>query len=328
MITRSLLLLIVSVSALGAERPAAPASAPLFGGATRATHTFKRSGALEIKADVHRLDDREVRPVVVWIHGGALINGGRERINKHLQQVIRDGAIVVSIDYRLAPETKLPAIVEDVEDAFKWIRTRGPELFQADPKRIGVWGESAGGYLTLTTGFRVQPAPQVLVSVYGYGDLIGDWYSTPSPHPAHHRSKMTETEARAQVAGPPIANSRDRQGNGGAFYQYCRQRGIWPAEVSGGWDPRRDAAKFHAYMPVKHVTPAFPPTILLHGTADTDVPFEQSVMMAAEFRKHGVPHRFIELANGEHGFGGADPVKVEQAFQEAIGFVKKHLGLR
>src|SRR4029450_5899109 len=126
---------------------------------------------------------------------------------------------------------QLPEIIGDVEDAFKWLRAKGPELFQADPERIAVIGGSAGGYLTLTTGFRVKPRPVVLVSLWGYGDLIGDWYSTPSPHPRHNRNKLTEDEARAQVSGPPIADSRERKGDGGAFYNFCRQRGIWPKEV-------------------------------------------------------------------------------------------------
>src|SRR5690606_33255179 len=91
------------------------------GGATpprpvmKTTYTYKRVGDLEIKADVHRFDDQEIRPVIVWIHGGALIMGGRERINRQLQHLAGVGAIIVSIDYRLAPETKLPAIVSDVE---------------------------------------------------------------------------------------------------------------------------------------------------------------------------------------------------------------------
>ena len=294
----------------------------------RSSHVFKRVGDLEIKADVHRLDDRKVRPVVVWIHGGGLINGSRERINPHLQQLIKEGVIVVAIDYRLAPETKLPAIIEDVEDAFKWVRSRGPELFDADANHLGAWGESAGGYLALMAGFRVQPAPQVLVSAYGYSDIIGEWYSTPSPHSRHQTSKLSEAEARAQVSGPPIARSRDRKGNGSAFYLFCRQHGIWPTEVSPGWDPVRDTAKFTPFMPVKNVTAKYPPTFLLHGTADTDVPYEQSVIMAAEFKKHGVPHEFATLPNGEHGFGGADPAGVERAFQDAITFVKRHLGVR
>ena len=40
-------------------------------------------------------------------------------------------------------------------------------------------------------------------------------------------------------------------------------------------------------MPVKHVTPDYPPTMLIHGTEDTDVPYEQSVMMAEQFKVHG-----------------------------------------
>lgn len=293
----------------------------------RATYTYKKVGDLEIKADVHRLDDRESRPVVVWIHGGALMGGGRERFSSYVHRLIDDGAIVVTIDYRLAPETKLPAIIEDLEDAFRWLHSRGPELFQADVKRIGVWGHSAGGYLTLTAGFRVKPTPQVLVSAYGYGDLIGAWYSTPSRHPGHRRIKMSETEARAQVAGAPIANNRDRKGNGSAFYELCRQQGLWPKAVSG-WDPHAEAEKFHPFMAVKNVTPRYPPTFLMHGTRDTDVPYEQSVMMAAEFKKHRVPHQFVTLQNGEHDFSGADPALVEQAYLSALAFMKKHLGLR
>jgi len=103
------------------------------------TYTYKRVGDLEIKANVYRADDDMVRPVVVWIHGGALIMGGREGVNGRIKKMFLDaGYAIVSIDYRLAPETKLPAIIEDIEDAFKWIREKGPELFNIDSGRIAV----------------------------------------------------------------------------------------------------------------------------------------------------------------------------------------------
>jgi len=289
------------------------------------TYTYKRVGDLEIKADVYREDDEKIRPVIVWIHGGALIMGGREGINRRVKKMFLDaGYAIVSIDYRLAPETKLPAIIEDVEDAFKWIREKGSELFHIDSRRIAVLGGSAGGYLTLTTGYRVKPRPSVLVAFWGYGDLIGEWYSTPSPHPRHQRPKMTEVEVRKQVSGPPIANSRDRKGNGGAFYQFCRQRGIWPIEVSG-WDPHKEAKKYEPYMPVKNVTKEYPPTLLIHGTADTDVPCEQSIMMADEFKEHGIDHEFIMIAGGEHGLAGGDPGKIDLAYERAFQFVHEHM---
>lgn len=289
------------------------------------TYTYKRVGNLEIKADVHRPDDDVLRPVVVWIHGGALINGHRGGINGRVKdRMLESGYVLVSIDYRLAPETRLPFIVQDVQDACRWIRSEGRTLFRADTRRLAVMGGSAGGCLTLTAGYRVIPRPAVLVSFWGYGDLIGDWYSEPSPHPRHNRIRVTEDSARAQVTGPPISDARDRNGNGSLFYVYCRQRGIWPFEVTG-WNPKTQPQKFYPWMAVRNVTPDYPPTMLIHGTDDTDVPWEQSAMMAEQFRKHGVEHRLISIQNGEHGLGGGDPAKIDEAYASAFEFVDRHM---
>ena len=289
------------------------------------TFTYKTAHGLQIKADVHRADDDLTRPVVVWIHGGALINGHRASMSKRVKTMMLEaGYAIVSIDYRLAPETKLPGIIEDLEDAFIWVHEKGPKLFNVDTSKIAVMGGSAGGYLTLTSGFRAKPRPAALVAFWGYGDLIGDWYSKPSPHPRHHRIKPTKKEAFKQVSGPPISDSRDRKGNAGMFYVYCRQHGIWPKEVSG-WSPHKEAEKFVPYMPVRNVTKAFPPTMLIHGTKDTDVPHQQSVMMAEEFKKHGVVHELVSIPNGEHGLGGGDPILIDKAYRSALAFVNRHI---
>jgi len=132
------------------------------------THTYKKADALEIKADVHRANDDVTRPVMVWIHGGALINGHHAGISSRVKEMMLGaGYVIVSIDYRLAPETKLPAIIEDLEDAFEWVREEGQKLFNADTSKIAVMGGSVGGCLTLTSGYRVRPRPAVLVS---FGD--------------------------------------------------------------------------------------------------------------------------------------------------------------
>ena len=292
------------------------------------THTFKRVGDLEIKADVYQPEQAKgggKLPVVVWIHGGALINGHRESVPKWLLDAsLKQGWIVVSIDYRLAPETQLPEIVADLEDAFRWVREKGPELFHADPVRVAAIGGSAGGYMTLTSGFRANPRPVALVSLWGYGDLVGPWYSEPSPHPRHQTSKLSRDEANKQVSGPPISDSRDRKGDGGAFYQYCRQTGTWPKAVSG-WDPHTEPEKFYPFMALKNVSAEYPPTLLIHGDQDTDVPYEQSTLMAAELKKHGVEHGLITLAGAEHGLAGGDKAEIDAAYAAAIAFLKKHL---
>jgi acetyl esterase/lipase len=292
---------------------------------TKKTFTYKQVGPLRIQADVYRENDDKVRPVVVWLHGGALINGNREGISGQLKDaMLKAGYIFVSLDYRLAPETQLPEIIADLEDGMKWVHDRGPELFHAKADRIAVSGGSAGGYLTLTAGFRAKHRPVALVAFWGYGDLVGPWYSEPSPHPRHNVTKFTRENAYEQVQGPAIADAHDRKGDGGVFYNYCRQTGSWPKAVSG-WDPHREPEKFYPYMAVKNVTKDYPPTLLIHGEQDTDVPYEQSVMMAKELKAHGIEHRLIGLPNGEHGLGGADKQQIEQAYQDAFKFLRDHL---
>jgi len=293
------------------------------------TFTYKCVGDLDIKADVNRArGDGRATPVVVWIHGGGLMGGTRQRESVDertlIDLLLADGITVVSIDYRLAPETKLPAIVEDVEDALRWVRERGPELFGADPDRIGVVGTSAGGFLTMTAGFRVKPRPRALVSFWGYPEIIGPWYSSPSTQARHNAIKVSEEEARRDVSGPPVANAAERAGRHSAFYQFCRQRGLWPREVSS-WDPHTEAEKFSPYMALKNVTPDYPPILLIHGEADTDVPFEESAMMAAELARHGIEHRLIAVPGAEHGLKGSDPALIASIERDAAAFLRTHL---
>jgi len=291
--------------------------------ANMATYTYKKVGDLDIKADVLRNADRGVanRPVLMWIHGGALMMGGRASKPPFAQAMLDASCLVVSIDYRLAPETQLPGIIEDVQDAYRWIREQGPRLFGADPGRIAIAGGSAGGYLALAMGFSVRPRPVALVSLWGYGDLVGPWYSEPSTNPRHMSIKTTREEAFRQVSGPPISNEADRKGSGAMFYQFCRQQGLWPMAVSG-WDPHREPERFYAFMPVKNVTPDYPPTLLVHGESDTDVPHEQSAMMAAELKRNGVEHEFISVPGGEHGLAGADPRAIEAIYRRAFEFLR------
>ena len=289
------------------------------------TFTYKRVNGLPIKLDVHRADDARRRPVVVWIHGGALIMGSRSGVDSRVKKGVLDaGCALVSIDYRLAPETKLPAIIEDLQDALAWVHAEGPDRFNGDTTKVVVMGGSAGGYLTLTAGFRAKPRPAALVSFWGYGDLVGAWYSQPSPHRRHH-TDSSFAAALKQVEGPPVSAAEDRNGDGGLFYRYCRQHGIWPQQVST-WDPHKMPEKFYPYMPLKNLTADYPPTLLIHGTADTDVPYQQSVLMAEGLRKQQVEHQLISIAGGEHGLGGGDPDRVDAAYMAAMTFVQRYLG--
>jgi acetyl esterase/lipase len=291
----------------------------------KTTATFKTVDRCAIQADVYTLAGSRPRPVIVWIHGGALILGDRTWINPaQLQRYLDAGFAVVSIDYRLAPETKLPAIADDLVDAVRWVREEAPHQFPIDPTRLAVIGHSAGGYLTLLAGCRVTPSPQALVAFYGYGDIAGEWYTAPSPFYCK-QPMVSGAEAYAAVGTTTIAGSPPGGSNRGRFYLYCRQRGLWPREVTGH-DPTTEPGVLAPYCPLHNVTAAYPTTLLLHGDDDTDVPYEQSVLMAAALARAGVEHQLLTIPGGEHGFDGRldDPV-VAAAFAQVLTFLERHV---
>jgi acetyl esterase/lipase len=288
----------------------------------RQTYVYKTVGDCKIHADVFRPADQQPRPVILWLHGGAFIWGSRARIREEqLARYIQEGFVVVAIDYRLAPETKLPAILDDLKDAYEWIRKSGPILFQADPDRVIVVGHSAGGYLALMGGVVLTPPPFALVSFYGYGDISGDWCNQPDVNYSREPA-VSESAAWGAISSAIITEASHSKR--WPFYLYCRQRGSWAREVLG------EQADVGRFCPVRHVTKAFPPTLLLHGDCDTDVPYEQSVKMAEALRSQAVPCEFITLTNHGHAFDSAgdgmrDPL-VADAFERVIRFVKDRAG--
>ena len=311
------------LAALGAASLTAPQFALAAEAGEKQTHVYKKAGDVEIQADVYNAAPSGKRPTVIWIHGGALIVGNRAGVmGRFHQRLLAADWTVVSIDYRLAPETKLPAILEDLKDACRWVGEQGPKLFGADPERIAVTGGSAGGYLTLSSGYLARPRPRALVSFWGYGDIAGAWLSRPDPFYAAQPA-VSKEEAYAAVSKQTITGSEGKN-NRGRFYLYCRQQGIWPREVAGR-DPDREPAAFDAFCPLRNVSAEYPPTLLIHGDQDTDVPYEQSELMDRELARHGVEHELLTVEKGGHGLAGVEPKIADQAYDRAVEFLRVHL---
>jgi acetyl esterase/lipase len=287
------------------------------------TYTYKKLDSCEIEADVYESSEEKACPAVIWIHGGALIMGNRGQADRGLlKKLLKAGFTVVSIDYRLAPETKLPAILEDVEDAHKWVQDKGPELYHIDPQKIAVIGGSAGGYLTLATGYRAHPIPKALVSYYGYGDIIGPWYSRPDPF--YNRMPAVSKDEAYQAVGAAVITESSGKDNRRRFYLYCRQQGLWPKEIAGH-NPDKEPRAFDAFCPVRNISDKYPPTLLIHGTKDTDVPYEQSKMMAEELARKGVRHELITVPEAGHGLAGAKPAEVADIQDRVVAFLSRWL---
>lgn len=289
----------------------------------RETRTYKVAEGEELCVDVIGAQRGASRPAVFWIHGGGLIFGSRKASPKDslLRALLKEGFVVVSVDHRLAPEAKLPAIVDDVRDAWRWLHDIGSLDFGIAADRIAIAGASAGAYLSLMGGYRLEPRPRAIASFFGYGDITASWEAEPSEH-YRTMELVTRAAAQASLAAPPLQDPAvgiDRS----VFYLYCRQQGLWLAEVTAH-DPREDPSWFDAYCPVRNITTAFPPTILVHGTRDTDVPHEESERLARRLSDCGVEHRFISLPDVGHGFAGATPEDVAAVETAIAGFLRTH----
>ena len=221
---------------------------------------------------------------------------------------------------------KLPEIIADVGDAFRWLRGDGAKECRLDPDRVVVTGGSAGGYLTLMTGLVVKPRPRALVAYWGYGDVDGDWYTKPSEFYRKQVPLIDRAEAYRGVSGKVITGSEDGVDSKARsrYYHYLRQNGLWTKEVTG-FDPVTEKAKLDPYCPVRNVSPEYPPTVLVHGTEDTDVPYQLSADMAKKLANHKVSHELVTVAGAGHGLAGGDKQLAADARAKARAYIRTHL---
>lgn len=115
-------------------------------------------GAPTVAAHVLRRPAEKVSnaPAVIWFHGGGFIFGSAAEGMPFLEPVVLNtGAVAVSVNYRLSPETKYPGALDDGYAVYTWLRDNAESL-GVDPHRIAVGGQSAGGTLATALAMRIR----------------------------------------------------------------------------------------------------------------------------------------------------------------------------
>ncbi|MWG33619.1 alpha/beta hydrolase [Halomarina oriensis] len=117
--------------------------------------------ACEVPVRVYRPEttDDDPLPVLVYYHGGGWVLGTLDSIDGACRELAeRVGCVVVSVDYRLAPEHPFPSAVDDAYAAVRWVASTA-DAFGGDPSRLGVAGTSAGATLAAVTALRLREEP-------------------------------------------------------------------------------------------------------------------------------------------------------------------------
>jgi acetyl esterase/lipase len=136
----------------------------------------------EVKVRIYQPKEKtETLPGLLWIHGGGYVLGTPEEGDLLCQRFVTEArCVVVSVDYRLAPEHKYPAAIEDCYTALEWFAEHAAEL-GVDSSRIGIAGQSAGGGLTAALALltRDRKGPEICFQMPLY-PMIDDRNNTPS----------------------------------------------------------------------------------------------------------------------------------------------------
>lgn len=134
-----------------------------------------RGGPLPVRIYTPNTNADEPLPLLLYFHGGGWLYSGIEAVDRFARLVANEAqAIVISVDYRLAPEHLWPASNDDGEDAFLWARANAKSLGSA-PDLVAVGGDSAGGHISLNISLRQiaakRPTPAYQLLYYTSSDF-------------------------------------------------------------------------------------------------------------------------------------------------------------
>jgi acetyl esterase/lipase len=230
------------------------------------------------------------RPLIVFIHGGGWRAGDKAGgVGRVIPFVATGNYVGASVGYRLSGEAVWPAQIHDCKAAIRWLRANAKK-YGIDPARIGVWGGSAGGHLVNMLGTS--------------GDVKELEGNCGSPEQSSRVSCVVPFCGPTNFLAP-------RRFEGG------RRPSAVDLLLGGKIEEKQDLAK--QASPITYVSKDDPPFLIVHGTADNTVPFEQAEMFDAALRKAGVAVTFVKIIGGGHGIGGP-------AVQERVtAFFEKHL---
>jgi acetyl esterase/lipase len=250
---------------------------------------FGTGGGRELRCDIYTPPGDPTRaPCVILVHGGAWRIGDRSQLRGYGILLGRIGYVCVAPEYRLTPESPWPAQIHDVNAAIRWVRANDERL-GIDADRIAIEGNSAGAHLALLAAGTPD-----LEEFQGEGGNAG---------------VSTRVAAAIGIYSPTL------------FSHGVRQGGAVPIAALS---EAADAEVARLASPVSHVTPDFPPTMLIHGTDDTTVPPKASLLMYEALVDAHVPVELHMYAQQPHAFD-ASPAFGRQCAAEMHLFLDRYM---
>ena len=245
---------------------------------------------VDLKLDAAFLKEAtgEPMPVVIYIHGGGWAAGSKQSGLQQSVALAMGGYFAVTIDYRLSGQAKFPAAVNDCKNAVRFIRAHADEL-GIDPKRIGVWGHSAGGHLAALLGTSGNDG--------GFGPV--------DDAKDNNDNAASAVQCVVDISGP-VDLRNDVEGN---------PIGNW---LGGSPDQRAELAR--RASPLTYIDPTDPPVLIVHGTEDRLVRIGHAEMFEKALKDAQVKVEYLPVEGAGHAI--VQPrvyVRIAEFFDENLG---------
>lgn len=261
-----------------------------------------------IEATIYTSENISKNPII-YLHGGGLVFGQRDDLPEAYLTLLTDtGHPVITLDYLLAPEVKLPLILKTLKKTLESIILQLPDWrFSSD---YHLMGRSAGGYLAylLTKeGFK----PKNMILFYSYYTLEVPNFRQPSPaYLKFPRVAPMDLEALIEAQQIVAGEMTKRY----PIYLSGRQFGNWLPRILPSL---RDIP---TYSLTEENLQQLPPTILIHSTDDSDIPYDLSAT-AANF----IPqNKFLTIIGSEHDFDRQVSEETLDIYRQVIDFIEEN----
>lgn len=250
---------------------------------------FDTLGERALHCDVYTPREREgALPGVLLLHGGGWRRGDRAVMRGFGLRIARAGFVCVASEYRLVGESPWPAQIQDVNRALRWMVDEAPRL-GIDPDRLAIQGNSAGAHLALMAA----------------GACEVERFRRDGDPPAPRLSAVVA------IYPPTLLYASTERPSGGV-----------PAVALLGSAATPEAAD--AASPRSYVKAGFPPTFLIHGSADQVVPPSASQRMYEDLCAAGVAVELKMFASLPHGFANIPDYQRPLA-EEILSFLQRAL---
>ena len=224
--------------------------------------SYGTMGGQELKMDIYYPSSGGPWPGLVFVHGGGWTEGDKAPLPVIPTEA---GYLVVSINYRMYPAYRFPAMIEDVKAAVRWLRAHAGE-HNLDSDHIALIGHSAGGHLA---------------ALAGLADESAGWDVGP------YLDQTSQVQAVVTMSGP------------------ANLRGNYPDTVNELQTNVFGDRQLDSGSPVNYVRKNAPPFLIVHGEADEVVPVEQAHLLHEALVHAGAASKLLILEHAGHGFGPA-----------------------